>query len=221
MGEVMRLARLLILSACGMGIAAVVCANPTEGRYMDVEHRFSLQPPLGWSVNKQLIPHYAVLVEPTARPGDEAATIGTYGEPVHVMTLEAYVKATRAEIAKQKGLTVYGEKKLTLGGEPAYSWRMHVNIPGQAAHENRQVVCLRGPQALTLTLTTLPAAMRKYDAAFDKVVTSFRWGTRRCCNARTVGCHRQTQKERGSAANKYAERFVKEANTETEISFNS
>ena len=156
-------------------MVAAVCAMPLEGRYTDAEHRFSLVPPPGWTVNKELIPHYAVLVEPTARPEDEAATIGTYGEPVRTLTLEAYVKSTRTEIAKQKGLTVYGEKKLTLGGEPAYSWRMHVNVPNQAPHENRQIVCLRGPQALTLTLTTLPTAMKKYDAAFDKVVASFRW----------------------------------------------
>lgn len=171
----MNLARLVVLALLGTGIAGAVFAVPLEGRYTDTKHRFSLLPPPGWTVNQNLIPHYAVLVEPQARPEEEAATIGTYGEPVHVMTLEAYVKSTRAEIAKQKGLTVYGEKKITLGGEPAYSWRMHVNVPGQAAHENRQVVCLRGPQALTLTLTTLPEAMKKYDAMFDKVVASFQW----------------------------------------------
>lgn len=173
--KVMSLMRWLVPAIGGIGTAAIVCATPTEGRYTDTAHRFSLVPPPGWTVNQQLIPHYAVLVEPTARPEDEAATIGTYGEPVHGMTLEAYVKSTRKEIAKQKGLTVYSEKALTLGGEKAYSWRMHVNVPGQAAHENRQVVCLRGPQAVTLTLTTLPATMKKYDALFDKVITSFRW----------------------------------------------
>ena len=171
----MSLARLGMMAILGMGMAAAVCAMPLDGRYTDMEHRFSLLPPPGWTVNQNLIPHYAVLVEPQARPEEEAATIGTYGEPVRAMTLDAYIKSTRAEIAKQKGLTIYGEKKLTLGGEPAYSWRMHVNVAGQPAHENRQVVCLRGPQALTLTLTTLPASIKKYDAAFDKVLASFRW----------------------------------------------
>ncbi len=175
MGKVMGSMRWLVPAIWGLGTAAVVCATPTDGRYTDTAHRFSLVPPPGWTVNQQLIPHYAVLVEPTARPEDEAATIGTYGEPVHGMSLEAYIKSTRREIAKQKGLSIYGETALTLGGEKAYSWRMHVNVPGQAAHENRQVVCLRGPQALTLTLTTLPANIKKYDTLFDKVITSFRW----------------------------------------------
>ena len=159
-----------------LALCAVPCLSaPADTRYVDSEHHFSLTPPPGWTVNKTLIPHYAVFVEPNKSAQDEAATIGTYGEPIPNLTLEQYLKASRQGLAAQKGLTVYDEKTVTLGGAKAYSWRMRVNLPGHTLHENRQAFCARGAQAVIITLTALPATLKKYDAAFDKTLASFRW----------------------------------------------
>lgn len=159
-----------------LALCVVPCLSaPADTRYVDSEHHFSLTPPTGWTVNKTLIPHYAVFVEPNKSAQDEAATIGTYGEPIPNLTLEQYLKASRQALVKQKGLTVYDEKTVTLGGAKAYSWRMRVNLPGQTPHENRQAFCAYGSQAVILTLTALPAAIKKYNAAFDKTLASFRW----------------------------------------------
>lgn len=159
-----------------LALCAASCVSaPADTRYVDSEHHFSVVPPSGWTVNKTLIPHYAVFVEPNKSPQDEVTTIGTYGEPIPNMTLEQYLKATRKSLATQKGLSVYDEKMVTLGGAKAYSWRMHVNIPGQTPHENRQAFCAYGSQAIILTLTALPATIKKYDVAFEKTLASFRW----------------------------------------------
>jgi hypothetical protein len=162
---------LVVLALC----AASCLSAPADTRYVDSEHQFSVMPPSGWTVNKTLIPHYAVFVEPNKSPQDEAATIGTFGEPIPNLTLEQYLKATRKGIAAQKGLSVYDEKTVTLGGAKAYSWRMRINLPGQTPHENRQAFCAHGSQAVILTLTALPATIKKYDAAFDKTLASFQW----------------------------------------------
>ena len=144
-------------------------------RYADAAHHFSLVVPPGWTVNKELIPHYAVFVEPNKSAQDEAATIGTYGEPVKNLTLDQYIQATKKGNTTQKGLTVYEEKAITLGGLPAHECRMRVSLPGHATHENRQAFGVRGNQAIILTLTALPGAVKNYDAVFDAMLASFRW----------------------------------------------
>lgn len=145
------------------------------GRYTDALHHFSLIVPAGWTINKELIPHYAVFVEPNKSAQDEAATVGTYGEPLKNLTLDQYVRATRKGNASQKGLTVSDERDVTLGGLPAHTWRMRVSLPGYAPHENRQVFSVKGNQAVSLTLTALPNTIKNYDAVFDAMLASFRW----------------------------------------------
>ncbi len=145
------------------------------GRYADALHHFSLVVPAGWTINKELIPHYAVFVEPNKSAQEESATVGTYGEPLKNLTLDQYVRATRKGNAGQKGLTVSDEKDVTLGGLPAHTWRMRVSLPGYAPHENRQVFSVKGNQAVSLTLTALPGTIKNYDAVFDAMLASFRW----------------------------------------------
>lgn len=110
-------------------------------------------------------------------PDASPATISTYGAATANMTQDQYLLATRNEIVKETGMKIYAEKALKLDGANAYSWRMHVNLPGQPPSENRQVFCVHNGQVTVLTLTTTPAAIHKHDAAFEKTLASFRWVT--------------------------------------------
>ncbi len=178
MGKITR-SSLALICLLAASLAGPLPAAPPPvsmgGRYTDGLHHFSLVVPLGWTINKELIPHYAVFVEPNKSAQDEAATVGTYGEPLKNLTLDQYVRATRKGNAAQKGLTVSDERETMLGGLPAHTWRMHVSLPGYAPHENRQVFSVRGNQAVSLTLTALPGAIKNYDAVFDAMLASFHW----------------------------------------------
>jgi len=165
----------LFLLLCLQSIGVRLSAAPENARYTDTTHRFSIVPPVNWTVNKTLIPHYAVFVEPSRPQQVEATTLGTYGEPVRKLTLEQYVKSTRQEVLKEQGLTIYEEKDFLLDGVRAHGWRMHVALAGHPAHENRQVFCVHNMQAVILTLTAMPALIKKYDNDFDRAIASFRW----------------------------------------------
>lgn len=174
----------LCLAMSLLTASRTLSAGPNETRYTDREHGFSLVPPPKWATDLNLIPHYAVFIEPTqsgtstgnTRTNKEtAATISTYGGPAENLTQDQYVEATRKEVAKDVGMTIYDEKKLTLDGMNAHSWRMHIRIPGQSPSENRQVFCVRNNQVTILTLTVTPQKARTYDDAFDKMLASFRW----------------------------------------------
>ena len=165
----------LFLLLCLQSVCVRLAAAPESARYTDMMHHFSIVPPSNWAVNKTLIPHYAVFVEPSSPKQVEATTLGTYGEPVHKLTLEQYVKSTRQEVLKEQGLTIYEEKAFLLDGVKAHGWRMHVALTGHPAHENRQVFCVHNMQAVILTLTTMPETIKKYDSDFDRAIASFRW----------------------------------------------
>lgn len=181
--------------------AISLSAAPVETRYTDQEHGFSLVPPPNWTINTKLIPHYTVFVEPSATsattptsksngtkastkpapkpeiPDADRATLSTYGAATQNVTQDQYLLAARSDVAKERGMQIYEEKALKLDGANAYSWRMHVNLPGQPSRENRQVFCVHNGQVTVLTLTTTPTAIHKYDAAFEKTLASFRWVT--------------------------------------------
>lgn len=165
----------LFLMLCLQSIGVRLSAAPENARYTDTTHHFSIVPPPNWTVNKTLIPHYAVFVEPNRPKQVEATTLGTYGEPVGKLTLEQYVKSTRKEVLKEQGLTIYEEKVFLLDGVKAHGWRMRVALPGHPAHENRQLFCVHNMQAVILTLTTMPDTIKNYDADFDRAIASFRW----------------------------------------------
>ena len=66
-------------------------------------------------------------------------------------------------------------RKTTLGGQPAYLYRVRLSIPGYPVIENRQIVCVYQGGGYVFTFTELAALKAKYEPIGDKIIASFRF----------------------------------------------
>jgi hypothetical protein len=169
-----RLRRFAVLSVVLLVWGAVAEAGPKLTRYVDAAYHFSFQPPAGWKRVTTGVTQMTVAFAGPASNGF-ATNVNIVVEPVGKLTLDDYVKATKKAIAKQKGMTIDGEKPAKLGGEPGHSWRMHLRMPNMSAVDNRQVLCVHNKRGFVVTFSTLPSELKKQEATFDKLLASFKW----------------------------------------------
>ncbi len=153
---------------------AALAAGPATPRYVDSTYHYSFQPPAGWTQQTEGIPRDSVAFVGT-REHDFAPNVSVYSEPFVKLDLNHYIQSAREAVAKTKGVTVEGEKRITLGGELAHAWQMHLRLPGRPTVDNRQVYCLHNRRAFVVTFSTLPADAKRFETTFVKLIASFKW----------------------------------------------
>jgi hypothetical protein len=163
-------------------------------RYKDPEYHYSFDIPAGWQQNTDNARPLVVFTAPRAI--DFTINVNITTETVGNATLSQYIKGAKArfvKVNKEQNVSsptqnnskasngkvdivqIYEEKAGKLGGLPAYTWRLHLNLPGKPAVEERQVCCLRDKRAFVVTFTTLKPDMKKNEAVFDRLLASFKW----------------------------------------------
>ena len=166
--------RIAFGSAALCAWAALAVTAQAGPRYTDPERRFSFLPPVGWKRASEDVPKDAVaFVGPM--DGEFAPNVTLTGEPVGDVTLDRFVAGARALPAQIKGVTILNEKRTTLGGKPAYLWRLRLTFPNKPVVENRQVFCVVAKRAYVLTFSAQPEKMKRYEATLHRLLVSFQW----------------------------------------------
>ena len=108
---------------------------------------------------------------PTEQGFTANLTVTVYAEKVETTDLLKFANGFKVDHAR-----VLDRHKCTVAGEPGYTWRTLLTLPGHPPAENRQVVCVHNHRAYELTFTVGAGQMNKgYTALCDKWLASFGW----------------------------------------------
>ncbi len=142
-------------------------------RYENPEYHYSFTLPAGWE-NLKTPPPVIAFGGPTDH--DFRLNFNFYSEPVLKIDLAKYVKLSKGNIEQTKTLKLLSGMKTTLGGEPAYQFRILLTLPGRPVVETRQVISLHRKRGFIFTYSALKLNYAKYDADFTKALSTFQWG---------------------------------------------
>jgi len=182
---------------------AVKSAPPANRDYVNVRHGFRFGPPPGWQQRDQ-IGALTIYAEPQARAGSAGslksestraftqrlqrslnepldvsarfvANLTVTATPTSVRNATEYARALRTDGKLPKNFRIVGEAPFKLAGEPAVARSVQVSFPDQPAVRTREVLCVHGGYAISITLATEVGAYAKYKAVFDGVLQTFSW----------------------------------------------
>ncbi len=142
-------------------------------RYEDKNLNYSFQPPKDW-LRVESLPSPIVAYKAPMKTGFATNfSVNLHGVQVDPKKETAFLEETKK--AYQKEGTMTPIKQITLGGKPAFTWRVTLKLASAKGLEMRQVLCFYKRRAYELTFT-LPIAQRKtYDPMCDKILNSFQF----------------------------------------------
>lgn len=158
----------LLLAVAAVASAAPPAATPS---YKNRDFGYRFQPPVNWEHKTDMPKTTAAFLGPTEAGFTANLTVTIYPQKVESKDLQKFVNGFKLDNA-----TMLDMRRCTVDGEPGYTWRTKLNIPGHPAAENRQVVCIHNNHGYELTFTVGAGQMaRGYSTVCDKWLASFGW----------------------------------------------
>jgi len=188
--------------ALWMCLAAACCAAP-DSVYSNIKYKFSLSPPAGW-VARDHPEAIAVFIEQGAEPGPPPSRTESNREFIARVsrklsappttaagfranltiaaakvlagtTVEKYARESRRRFEGLKTYRMLGEKPVKADGKPAVLRAMKVDLAEGDSIRMRELIVIRGEDALTFTMAAVPETFARHSAEFDRTMSTLKW----------------------------------------------